>query len=226
MQDAVKRILEGNFNNDIHALDFSSPVIELTLREGEDYEGSFTIFGQENELTEGSVSSSRLRMQCMTDQFSGPQEEILYYFDASGMTEGETLRGEFRVISNQGEYYVPYIVTIASDSLESGIGKIKNLFHFANLARTNWEEAVNLFYAKDFERVFGGVDKQYYGAYKGLLGGSRREQNVEEFLLQIKKKQRIEFLLEESEIRIENPEDMAYCPAGRVSCTGKGNNQR
>lgn len=211
MQDAVKRILEGNFNNDIHALDFSSPVIELTLREGEDYEGSFTIFGQENELTEGSVSSSRLRMQCMTDQFSGPQEEILYYFDASGMTEGETLRGEFRVISNQGEYYVPYIVTIASDSLESGIGKIKNLFHFANLARTNWEEAVSLFYSKDFERVFGGVDKQYYGAYKGLLGGSRREQNVEEFLLQIKKKQRIEFLLEESEIRIENPEDMAYC---------------
>ena len=34
---------------------------------------------------------------------------------------------------------------------------------------------------------------------------------MEEFLLQIKKKQRIEFLLEESEIRIENPEDMAYC---------------
>lgn len=210
MQDAVKRILEGNFNKDIHALDFSSPVIELTLHEGEDYEGSFTVFGHENEVTEGTVSSSRLRMHCLTEQFSGYQEEILYFFDASGMTEGESLRGEFRVISNQGEYYVPYVVTIASGSLESGLGKIKNLFHFANLARTNWEEAVNLFYSKDFERVFAGVDKQYYGAYKGLSGGDRREQNVEEFLLQIKKKQKNEFLLEESEIRIENPEDMAY----------------
>lgn len=211
MQDAVKRILEGNFNKDVHSLDFSSPVIELSLREGEDYEGSFTIFGHENEMTEGVVSSSRLRMHCLTEKFSGFQEEILYFFDASGMTEGESLRGEFRIISNQGEYYVPYIVTIAAGSLESGLGKIKNLFHFANLARTNWEEAVNLFYSKEFERVFQGVDRQYYGVYKGLLGGGRREQNVEEFLLEIKKKQKVEFLLEESEIRIEDPEDMAYC---------------
>ena len=45
MQDAVARILEGNFNNDLHSLDFSSPVIELTLREGECYEGSFFVYG-------------------------------------------------------------------------------------------------------------------------------------------------------------------------------------
>lgn len=209
MQNAVKRILEGNFNKDNHSLDFSNPVIELALREGENYEGSFTIYGHENELTEGTVSSSRVRMKCLTREFSGPEEEVLYYFDASGMTEGEVLRGEFRIISNQGEYFVPYIVTIVSGTLESGLGNIKNLFHFANLARTNWDEAVNLFYSKDFVNVFGGADKQYFGKYRGLIGGSRREQNVEEFLLEIKKKQKVEFLLEESEIRMENPVDMA-----------------
>lgn len=209
MQDTVNRILEGNFNKDAHSLDFSNPVIELALREGENYEGSFTIYGQENELTEGIVSSSRLRMKCLTSKFSGPKEEISYYFDASGMAEGEALRGEFRVISNQGEYFVPYTVTIVSTTLESGMGSIKNLFHFANLARTNWDEAVNLFYTKDFERVFGGADKQHLGIYRGLLGGSRREQNVEEFLLEIKKKQKVEYILEESEIRMDNPVDMA-----------------
>ena len=52
VQDGVERILEGNFNNDMHSLDFSSPIIELKLKEGEDYEGSFTIYGPENELTE------------------------------------------------------------------------------------------------------------------------------------------------------------------------------
>lgn len=208
MQDAVKRILEGNFNNDVHSLDFSNPVIELNLREGEDYEGSFTIFGHENEVTEGTVSSTRLRMKCLVKEFFGPGEEIAYHFDASGMTEGESLKGEFRVISNQGEYYVPYSVNIVSGTLESGLGSIKNLFHFANLARTNWEEAVSLFYSKDFERVFGGVDRQYYGIYRGLVGGNIREQNVEEFLLQIKKKQKVEFVLEEPEIRMDNPGDM------------------
>ncbi len=208
MQDAVTRILEGNFNNDVHSLDFSNPVIELSLREGENYEGSFTIFGQENEVTEGTVSSTRLRMKCLVNEFFGPREEITYYFDASGMAEGETLKGEFRIISNHGEYYVPYCVSIVSETLESRLGSIKNLFHFANLARTNWEEAVGLFYSREFERVFGGVDKKYYSIYRGLAGGTRREQNVEEFLLEIKKKQKVEFILEESEIRIDNPDDM------------------
>ena len=119
MQDAVKRILEGNFNNDTHSLDFSNPVIELSLREGENYEGSFTIFGYENEVTEGTISSSRLRMKCLVNEFSGPKEEIPYYFDASGMVEGEALKGEFRIISNQGEYYVPYSVSIVSGTFES-----------------------------------------------------------------------------------------------------------
>lgn len=208
MQEAIDRILEGNFNNDVRSLDFSSPVIELTLQENEDYEGSFTIFGPENQLTEGIVSSSRLKMQCLTDRFSGNTEEIGYRFDAEGMTEGDQLKGEFRIISNQGEYYIPYTVTIVEGKLESGLGNIKNLFHFANLARTNWDEAVNLFYSRDFYRVFVGADRQYYSVYRGLVGGERREQNVEEFLLEIRKKQKVEFLLEESEIRIDNPKDM------------------
>lgn len=209
VQDAIERILEGNFNNDIRSLDFSSPVIELTLRENEQYEGSFIVFGPKNQMTEGMVSSSRLKMKCLTERFSGPEEEIGYQFDASGMTAGDQLKGEFRVISNQGEYYIPYTVTIVEETLESELGDIKNLFHFANLARTNWDEAVNLFYSREFYRVFNGADRQYYAIYRGLVGGRRREQNVEEFLLQVKKKQKVEFLLEETEIRIDNPQKAA-----------------
>ncbi|MDD6492447.1 MAG: DUF5717 family protein [Firmicutes bacterium] len=209
MQDAVERILEENFNNDLRSLDFSNPVIELSLNEGENYEGSFTIFGPDNEVTEGTISSTRLRMQCLVREFSGPKEEIPFYFDAAGMTEGDTLKGEFRIISNQGEYYIPYSVTIVSRTLESELGSIRNLFHFANLARTSWDEAVNLFYSKEFERVLSGADRQYYSIYKGLSGGAKQEQKVEEFLLEIKKKQKVEFILEESEIRIDNPDDMS-----------------
>lgn len=209
VQEAIERILEGNFNNDIRSLDFSSPVIELALRENEDYEGSFTIYGPENQVTEGMVSSSRLKMQCLTSRFNGNEEEIGYRFDTSGMSEGDQLKGEFRVISNQGEYYIPYTVTIVEGTLESGLGNIKNLFHFANLARTNWDEAVNLFYSEEFYRVFAGADRQYYPVYRGLASGARREQNVEEFLLEVKKKQKVEFLLEESEVRIDNPVDGA-----------------
>ncbi len=205
MEDAAARILEGKFNDNIYSLEFSSPVIELSLHEGEVYEGSFTITGPENEVTEGKVSSTRLRMQCLTDAFSGRQEEIGYRFDTCGMREGDTLKGEFRVISNHGEYFVPYDVSIVQGTLDSGLGIIKNLFHFANLARSDWDEAVKLFYSKDFERIFVGVDRQYYGIYRGLVGSGRRQQSVEEFLLEIRKKQKVEFILEESDICIEDP---------------------
>ncbi len=208
MQSAVEKVLEGNFNKGIRALDFSSPVIELNLREGEDYEGSFTIFGPENEVSEGIISSTSLRMKCLSERFFGPREEIGYVFDASGMAQGDEVKGEFRIISNQGEYFVPYNVSITQGTLDSELGNIRNLFHFANLARTNWEEAVSLFYSKDFQNVFHGADRQYYGIYKGLLEGSRKEQCVEEFLLEIRKKQETQFLLEETVLRIENPDDM------------------
>lgn len=207
MQDVTERILEGKFNNGVRSLDFSTPVIELSLHEGEYYEGSFIIHGPENAVTEGTVSSTRLRMKCLTESFVGNGEEIAYSFDADGMQDGDLLKGEFRIVSNQGEYFVPYEIKITAETMESSLGNVKNLFHFANLARTNWEEAVALFYTKGFEEILNGADRQYYATYMGLAGGSKQGQRVEEFLLEIKKKQKVEFILEESEIRIDNPSD-------------------
>ena len=206
MKEAVQRILEGNYNNDVHSLSFSCPLIELKLEAGEMTEGSFTVFGQPNVVTEGTVSSTDLRMKCLVEHFTGSQEEIPYVFDATGMEQGESIKGEFRVISNQGEYLIPYHVSISSENLDSSLGNIKNLFHFTNLAKTNWGEAVSLFFSGDFQQLLQGSDRQYLGLYRGFMGNGKREQYLEEFLLQIKKKQPIEFILENNEVRIDDPE--------------------
>ncbi len=211
MQSAVDKILSGEFSQNTHSLDFSIPRIELSVRPGERYEGSFTVSGPEGMVIEGKVSTNRLRMRCLTEKFYGAEEEIVYCFDASDMEEGECVKGEFSIVSNRGEYIVPFEVTVATVALTSSLGDIRNLFHFTNLARTNWEEAVKLFYTKEFVKVFQGADRQHYAAYRGLSSGKESQQNVEEFLLEIKKKQKVEFLLEEDEIRINNPkEDVEY----------------
>ena len=67
MLSAVDRILAGEFNKENRFLDFSTPRIELSVHSGEISEGSFTIYGPKNQLTEGRVSSSRLRMKCLTE---------------------------------------------------------------------------------------------------------------------------------------------------------------
>lgn len=208
MKEAVNRILEGKFHTDVHSLNFSTPLLELVLEPGEQQEGSFTICGDPDVMTEGSVSSTELRMKCLVEHFSGAREEIPYLFDATGMAPGESLKGEFRIISNQGEYLLPFDVRIRNGELDSSLGDIRNLFHFTNLARTNWTEAVRLFFSPDFERILSGTDRQYRNSYRALGKGASKEQFLEEFLLVIKKKQKTEFIIENNEIRLDNPQGM------------------
>ena len=114
--------------------------------------------------------------------------------------------GYFYIISNCGEYELPYRIEIEDDRVESSLGTIKNMFHFANLAKASWEEAVKAFYSPQFKKIFSaGADRQYYNAYKGLSAVPGNEQNMEEFLLETNKKQRVEFVPEKMEVLIDDP---------------------
>ena len=208
MLQYIERILEGKFEYDKGNLEFGCSKIELTLKRGEICEGMFTVDGAKNHLTQGKVYSSYSRMRVLNPEFIGNGETITYQFDAAGMEEGDVVKGEFDIVSNQGEYYLPFVVTIEHEILQSSLGPVKNLFHFTNLAKTNWAEAVSLFYCKEFQQILEGNDRQYLGLYKGLSVYPGNEQNVEEFLIGIKKKQRIEYLLDDSSIRVDDPESM------------------
>lgn len=207
----VDEILDGKFHADDGSLDFSCPRVNLSLHADEACEGSFFVYGPEGLVTEGTVSVSDLRMECLTKHFGGSEDEIFYRFDAAGMEAGEEVTGSFHIVSNRGEYYLPFQVQIESGEIDSSLGEIRNLFHFTNLARSSFEEAVTLFYSPVFKRVFSGHDRQYYAVYKGLSSSPGNVHNVEEFLLEINKKKPMEYIPEESEIRIEEPvEDMRY----------------
>lgn len=203
MQKIMNQILEGNFEYENGSLDFSCAKIELTLKKGEQCEGTFRILSTPGCFTSGTVISSDLRMECLTEEFVGCDEEIAYRFHGENLEEGDVVRGNFYCLSNHGEYYLPFVATVEYTVLESSIGSIKNLFHFANLAKSSWKEAVKLFYSPEFGRVFVGSDAQFLDDYRALSANSGWEQNVEEFLIQINKKQKVEFLTEEEALNVE-----------------------
>lgn len=209
MEEVIERLLEGNFDYEKGSLDFSCTKLELSIRSGECREGSFTIFGEEGRYTQGNILSSDGRMECLTTEFVGGKEEIFFCFHGENLEEGDVVKGEFHVISNQGEYYLPFVVNVAYTVLETSLGNVKNLFHFANLAKTSPEEAVSLFYSGEFARIFNGSDRQYYEYYLGMSAYAGNEQNVEEFLIGINKKQKIEYLTDTEEIRLEDVDGIA-----------------
>ncbi len=208
MKKAIEQILEGNFDYNSGSLDFSCSKIELQVRPGEDVEGSFQIYGESGKLLEGEVFSTDPRMECLTGAFVGNGEDIAYHFHAEGVQEGEVIKGEFLVISNQGEYYLPYVITMGHRQIVSSMGNVKNLFHFANLAKGHPDEALKLFYYSDFKRILSGSERQYYQIYDCLSKCPGNRQNMEEFLIIINKKQKIEYLTEETEIRLDDPEEV------------------
>lgn len=205
MRQAAEEILNGKFNVDNGSLDFSCPRIDIALYADTVAEDFFAVYGPEGHVTEGYVVSSDLRMECLTQSFGGSRDEIHYRFDSHGMEVGEEVKGAFNIISNHGEYYLPFSVTITPQTIVSSMGGIKNLFHFTNLAKSNWDEAVKLFYSDEFKAVFEGNDRQHYAAYKGLSAIKGNEHNMEEFLLEINKKKPVEYIPEETQIKIEDP---------------------
>lgn len=209
MKRAVLSMLEENyaFENNKGSLDFSCDVIEMSFDKAEQRKGTFQIKNVAETPMEGYILSNDMRMQCLTPIFRGESAEITYCFDSTGMEPGDEVKGEFQIISNKGEYTLAFEVKREKQYLYSIMGNIRNLFHFANLAKTNWEEAVQLYYSQGFKAILEGNDAQYISIYRGLSNRPGNQQNVDEFLVAVKKKNRIMYESDVKEIRVKDPEE-------------------
>ena len=219
MNSILDRYIDGKFEYETSSLDFSCSKIEQNMNRDTVFEGEFTIQCSDDKRAEGYILTTNNRLKCKRKTFTGSKIVIPYSFHSLGMDEGEVLRAEFNIISNMGEYYIPFIAIIEHQNLQSSLGAIKNLFHFANLAKTNWEESVKLFYKKEFAQILNGVDRQYYSIYQGLSGVYGNEQNVDEFLIKINKKTRTEYIPMESCIRLDAPYGISE---GKATITRNG----
>ena len=189
-----------------HTLIYPVSKLELSLSKNEIYQGNLTFQVKPACEISGFLYASHYRMQCEREEFTGESVELAYTFDATGLEEGDTVCGEFYLITNIGEYTLPFEITIVKETIDSEVGPIRNLFHFVNLARTNWKKAVEVFYRPEFKEIFVGSDKQYKSVYRGLCNRTNSESQVEEFLILIRKKQPVSYTLEEKEIHIKGIE--------------------
>ena len=208
LEEILRKYREERFDFENASLNFSVQTIQITLHKGEKAEGFFQMTSQDEEPVKGYLYTSNLRMACIEREFYATQCDIHYCFDTKGLEEETTSEGEIMVVTDRGEYSIPYTVLISLEENTSTLGNIRNLFHFANLAKSNWKEAVQLFYSSKFIKILDGADRQYFNTYKGLFKDFGNEQNVEEFLIAIHKKQQIDYILETDKISISNPENV------------------
>ena len=207
MKRTVLSMAEENFDFSVHDgnVTFSTERIEFVFVDNKERNGSFTISCQSETPMLGVCQSNNPRMKVINSQFHGFDCNIEFVFDPTGMECDDVSKGEFILLTNKGEFTLPFICIRENDFINSTLGHIKNLFHFANLARSNWNEAVNVFYSNDFVTIITGNDAKYKSLYRGLSENVLNEANIDEFLVEIKKKDRIKYTVDEKDIVITNP---------------------
>ena len=86
MREVVEQLITNKYDYEKGSLDFSCTKLEMEIRQGEVREGSFRIFSTEGKYTKGYISSTDPRMECLTTEFVGNEEEIHFTLDFDGMT--------------------------------------------------------------------------------------------------------------------------------------------
>ena len=193
MSDVVDRLINGFFEYESEKLVFSAHKIEEQLIPGAMYEGNLLVNSRSGQRVKGNVYSSCMRLVSLTQEFEADEFDIKYCFDSTGLEAGAVIKGDIQVVSDAGEYFIPFTFTIVRSLGVSGNEEIRNLFHFSNYAQTDWQKAVKVFYSEDFLTVFEGNDRIHYDKYRGFSTVHLDEENVERFLIAVKKKQAIEY---------------------------------
>ncbi|HJC57522.1 MAG TPA: hypothetical protein H9700_09175 [Candidatus Eisenbergiella intestinipullorum] len=239
MLDMRKHIALDGWEEKRGPLSLPGGRLELELDRDEVREGFFEIASSDGRPADGYVLCMEERMECLTPSFSGISESIAYRFDAGGMREGDERAGRFVILSDCGEYELPFRVKICrkgnapASGAADGAGEEKNgkggpsgLFSFVRLVRENRQEAQKLFYSPGFAKLLSGDDRKYRSLYKGLSRSPGNGQNMEEFLVSAGKKPPVEYFFPAKELVVNasgsRKEEEQLCEIFPVKQSGWG----
>ncbi|QHQ59549.1 hypothetical protein Ana3638_01010 [Anaerocolumna sedimenticola] len=191
MKEKVERLAKGVFEYETPGILLSEEEINITVDAGKIYSGSFTIKNNKNTPMKGILYSSSELFRLEQNSFMDRENEIHYRFYGDHMNPLETVKGEICIVSDCGEILMPFTVNIEVPYLESSMGKIKDLFNFANLAKEDTAEALKLFKSQEFKQILLYHDTKYLLLYQNIIKSRSGSQALEEFLIAIRKKLQI-----------------------------------
>ena len=197
---------DEEYNISDKGLSITPDKINFTVAPGAVTEGQFVVTGAQGTAVAGFLTSDNFRMQLRRDSFAENPDRISWRFDAGTLTDGDVCEGTIGIVSNCGEYRIPFraeAVTpqVAGRELQEIPNRNSAAERFLKLADEDWGSAVKLFYRKDFAQSL--VTEEERMLYRGLSQYPGNEQNVEEFLIATCGKDPVEFLTDIKEIRTE-----------------------
>lgn len=111
MRDKIERIAKGKFDNGRQVLLLSESRIALLVPVDAKSEGEFVVSSGTGNSLKGIVYSSTGRMSVENPSFLAKAARIRYVYDSRGMYGSEVEEGFFTLVTDAGEYQLPYRMT-------------------------------------------------------------------------------------------------------------------
>lgn len=202
VKEKIKMIASGRYDIPRPKIRISVSSIDIKVEAGETYRGSIMIFSDNNVPVKGYAVSTHYLLSLENPEFIGEKCELVYEFKGEFTEQRQIFDGEIDLITDGGEFVIPYHISVIEPAVKTSLGEIRDLFQFANLASKNWEEALSVFTSKDFLRIFLGNHPEKAILYQNLLKSASSSQAMEEFLISEHKKQPVQLSIDSTRLTI------------------------
>ena len=195
MKKKIEQLLSGKFNYEQPRLLFSQEKISVTLKAGETVRGKVYLGTDDNRKIRGYITSSDRRLVPGFDKFSGTTVCLPYGADATGMEPGDSRTGWLSFTTNIGEYKLSFEINTEKEQIKSSVGELQTMDQFCDIAKEDFREAYRLFTDKSFPAILRDCTSSEKSLYAGLCQQPITYQHLEEFLVGMGKKERVDISL-------------------------------
>ncbi len=188
MKEVIDKLYLGIIEYDIPVPVISVSEIKLQVNATSVKEGIISITSKNAVPIKGVAYSTHEKFKIISRDFNSTDVVIKYQIDTTYSEKNDRIEGVVNIVTNAGEFNIPFDISVGQNSADTTIGNVKNIFHFTNLVQTSYDEALKLFCSDKFREVFLKDDIHLLSIYDGLAGSVNKNLALEQFLIAANKK--------------------------------------
>lgn len=181
--------------------------LELNVDEGKVFRGSFVVESENGVPMKGCAHSTNDKIGLENPELSGVRQEISYYFKGKLATAGNEFEGDFVLITNGGEYNIPYRIRVVPKKADTSMGDVCDMEQFFLLYADYPKEAMELFFLPNFSEVFLKNRPEEKALYHSLMKGRSKSLILEEFLAAAGYKDPVELMVDDRPLVLDAGKD-------------------
>ena len=193
MKSKVEQYAKGDFYVEYPEVQFSQTYLQLKVEAGSICSGSISVVSKNDIPMKMMVYDDACFLHLDEHSIIGCNGKISYTFSGENKIRGNVYDGNLHIIGNGIEKTIPYNIEIVAPFIDLDKVAIEDLMKFSELAESDWEKAIDIFYCDEFAKTLLADKPEHMESYKSLCDvGAKdpavRNQALEEFLVYIHKK--------------------------------------